>query len=142
LGDSPSGASDPYLRLHAVRVFVRDQDRSLRFYLEQLGFKLAFDARLPSGQRWVAVALPTAVRCSLSSHPVRSRRSSYTDGVTEAFDEAGEEFGETRLIQAVRRDRGLSSEGLLASIVDDVQTFSPRGQHDDITLIVARCRGK
>ncbi len=49
---------DPYLRIHAVRVFVRDQDRSLRFYLDQLGFKLAFDARLPSGQRWVAVAPP------------------------------------------------------------------------------------
>ena len=49
---------DPYLRIHAVRVFVRDQDRSLRFYLDQLGFKLAFDAQLQSGQRWVAVAPP------------------------------------------------------------------------------------
>src|SRR6185503_12344629 len=49
---------DPYLRLHAVRVFVRDQERSLRFYLDQLGFSLAFDARLESGQRWVAVAPP------------------------------------------------------------------------------------
>jgi len=35
----------PYLRLHAVRVFVRDQDRALRFYLDTLGFELAFDAR-------------------------------------------------------------------------------------------------
>jgi serine phosphatase RsbU (regulator of sigma subunit)/predicted enzyme related to lactoylglutathione lyase len=49
---------DPYLRIHAVRVFVRDQERSLRFYLDQLGFKLAFDARLESGQRWLAVAPP------------------------------------------------------------------------------------
>src|SRR5256885_4160280 len=30
-------------------------DRSLRFYLDQLEFSLAFDARLQSGQRWVAV---------------------------------------------------------------------------------------
>jgi hypothetical protein len=27
---------------------VRDQDRSLRFYLDQLGFDLAFDAHLQS----------------------------------------------------------------------------------------------
>lgn len=62
--------------------------------------------------------------------------------MTESFDEAGEEFGERRLVEAVRRDRELPSEALLASIVDEVRTFSPRGQHDDITLIVARCRGK
>jgi serine phosphatase RsbU (regulator of sigma subunit) len=49
---------DPYLRIHAVNIFVRDQERSLRFYLDQLGFNLAFDARLPSGQRWLAVAPP------------------------------------------------------------------------------------
>jgi serine phosphatase RsbU (regulator of sigma subunit)/catechol 2,3-dioxygenase-like lactoylglutathione lyase family enzyme len=41
-----------------VNVYVRDQDRSLRFYLDQLGFHLAFDARLQSGDRWVAVAPP------------------------------------------------------------------------------------
>jgi serine phosphatase RsbU (regulator of sigma subunit) len=49
---------DPYLRMHAVRVFVRDQERALRFYLDTLGFRLAFDARLNSGQRWVAVSPP------------------------------------------------------------------------------------
>jgi serine phosphatase RsbU (regulator of sigma subunit) len=47
-----------FLRLHSVDIFVRDQERSLRFYLDQLGFELAFDARLQSGQRWVAVAPP------------------------------------------------------------------------------------
>ena len=49
---------EPHLRVHAVRVFVRDLDRSLRFYLDKLGFKLAFDAQLESGQRWVAVSPP------------------------------------------------------------------------------------
>jgi serine phosphatase RsbU (regulator of sigma subunit)/catechol 2,3-dioxygenase-like lactoylglutathione lyase family enzyme len=48
----------PYLRLHAVKVFVRDQDASLRFYVDQLGFDVAFDARLQTGARWVAVAPP------------------------------------------------------------------------------------
>lgn len=48
----------PYLRVDAVNVYVRDQERSLRFYLDRLGFELAFDARLQSRQRWVAVAPP------------------------------------------------------------------------------------
>jgi serine phosphatase RsbU (regulator of sigma subunit)/catechol 2,3-dioxygenase-like lactoylglutathione lyase family enzyme len=54
----PDRPNNPHLRIQAVNVFVRDQDRSLRFYLDQLGFSLAFDARLQSGQRWVAVAPP------------------------------------------------------------------------------------
>src|SRR6266849_1597279 len=49
---------DLHLRLHCVNIFVRDQDRSVRFYLDQLGFHLALDARLQSGDRWVAVAPP------------------------------------------------------------------------------------
>jgi len=48
----------PHLRVHAVNIYVRDQDRSLRFYLDQLGFNLAFDAKLGSQGRWVAVAPP------------------------------------------------------------------------------------
>ena len=47
-----------YLRLHAVQVFVRDQVRSVRFYVDQLGFRLTYDARLESGKRWVTVAPP------------------------------------------------------------------------------------
>ncbi|MCI0392062.1 MAG: SpoIIE family protein phosphatase [Acidobacteria bacterium] len=64
----------------------------------------------------------------------------YTDGITESFNTAEEEFGEQRLIEAMRRHRDLSSEALLAAIVDDVRHFSPHEQHDDLTLIVAKCR--
>jgi serine phosphatase RsbU (regulator of sigma subunit)/catechol 2,3-dioxygenase-like lactoylglutathione lyase family enzyme len=49
---------DPHLRMHCVNVYVRNQDRSLKFYLDQLGFHLAFDTRLQGGERWVAVAPP------------------------------------------------------------------------------------
>lgn len=63
----------------------------------------------------------------------------YTDGVTEAFNEADEEFGEQRLVEALRRHRHRSSKELLTSIVDEVRQFSPHEQQDDITLIVAKC---
>ncbi|MEK6303194.1 MAG: SpoIIE family protein phosphatase [Acidobacteriota bacterium] len=64
----------------------------------------------------------------------------YTDGITEAFNEVEEEYGEQRLIEALFRHRELSSQGLLAAVVDDVRQFSPHEQHDDVTLIVAKCR--
>ena len=64
----------------------------------------------------------------------------YSDGITESFNDAEEEYGESRLIDALRRHRELSSQALLGSIVDDVRRFSRREQHDDITLIVGRCR--
>ena len=64
----------------------------------------------------------------------------YTDGVTEAFDGAGEEFGEERLVDALRRHRGRQSDDLLATLVDEVRSFSRHEQHDDLTLIVARRR--
>ena len=44
--------------MHAVNVYVRDQERSLRFFLDTLGFQVAFDARVESGQRLVAVTPP------------------------------------------------------------------------------------
>lgn len=56
---SPSSSSaDQILRIHCVKVFVRDQDQSLRFYVDQLGFRLVADTVLQSGERWLAVAPP------------------------------------------------------------------------------------
>jgi serine phosphatase RsbU (regulator of sigma subunit) len=64
----------------------------------------------------------------------------YTDGITESFNDAGEEFGEQRLIDALRKNREASSQAALDSIVAEVRRFSGREQHDDITLIIARGR--
>src|SRR5207248_3303923 len=64
----------------------------------------------------------------------------YTDGVTESFNDGGEEFGEGRLIETLRRHRELPPEALLASLAEGVRQFSPHEQHDDITLVVAHCR--
>src|SRR5689334_18749130 len=63
--------SDPYLRVHAVNIYVRDQERSLVFYLNTLGFRIAFDARVGSGQRMVAVTPPdgTAVLTLIEASP-------------------------------------------------------------------------
>src|SRR5271165_2654119 len=54
----PLDGQRPHLRIHAINIFVRDQDQSLRFYVDQLGFSLVGDVCFGSGERWVAVAPP------------------------------------------------------------------------------------
>jgi serine phosphatase RsbU (regulator of sigma subunit) len=63
----------------------------------------------------------------------------YTDGVTEALNGEGEEFGEERLLQAARQHCQLSLPELLVAVADQARRFSPHEQSDDITLIVAKC---
>jgi serine phosphatase RsbU (regulator of sigma subunit)/predicted enzyme related to lactoylglutathione lyase len=82
MADSPSphpagtaaSAAHParaYLRLQSVNVYVRDQERSLQFYREKLGFEVAFDVRLQSGERWLAVSPPdgTAILALIAPRP-------------------------------------------------------------------------
>jgi serine phosphatase RsbU (regulator of sigma subunit)/catechol 2,3-dioxygenase-like lactoylglutathione lyase family enzyme len=64
----------------------------------------------------------------------------YTDGITESFNDAGEEFGEERLIDSLRRHRHFPPQDIIAAVVDKVRLFSAGEQHDDITLTIARCR--
>jgi phosphoserine phosphatase RsbU/P len=64
----------------------------------------------------------------------------YTDGVTESFDAQGEEFGQERLVTALKRHRAMSPYAALSAIVEEVTRFGPQEQHDDITLIVAHSK--
>jgi len=64
----------------------------------------------------------------------------YTDGITEASNGRGEEFGERCLVEALRQHRQLSCQALLTAIVDEVRRFSSQEQHDDITAIIAKFR--
>jgi serine phosphatase RsbU (regulator of sigma subunit) len=63
----------------------------------------------------------------------------YTDGVTEAFDDEDNEFGEDRLLDTLQTHRRERPSDIIAAILDAVRRFSPQEQRDDITLIVARC---
>jgi len=71
MGTSGSGDENPFLSIHAVNIFVRDQERAVRYYVDKLGFNIAFDARLQSGRRWVAVSPPdgTAVLALIEPEP-------------------------------------------------------------------------
>ena len=64
----------------------------------------------------------------------------FTDGIQEASNDGGEEFGIARLVEAVRANCHLPVSSLLEVIATAVQRFSSGRQKDDQTLILARVR--
>jgi len=46
-GDFTPDREGRFLRLNFVSVYVRDQERSKRFFVEQLGFRLMIDVKFP-----------------------------------------------------------------------------------------------
>jgi sigma-B regulation protein RsbU (phosphoserine phosphatase) len=64
----------------------------------------------------------------------------FSDGASEAVNDADEEFGEERLAAILERHRDGGASGLLETIVAAVTAYGGPQQYDDLTLIVARGR--
>src|SRR5688572_5569032 len=65
-----------------------------------------------------------------------------SDGVTEARNRAGDEFGRDRLVESMERSHGQKPEVVLERLLEDVRKFSEgAAQADDITALVLRYRG-
>ncbi len=63
----------------------------------------------------------------------------YTDGVTEALDRRGMEFGMNRMMQAIQASAAEGAPGIVKRLTDDLRNFVGRNpQNDDITLIAIR----
>jgi len=63
----------------------------------------------------------------------------YTDGVTEALDTKGQEFGMKRMIESIQNSAGSDAEGMREQLTGDLLKFVGEcPQNDDITLIVIR----
>jgi len=60
----------------------------------------------------------------------------YTDGVTEAQDRRGEEFGLEAMIRSVQASASEGAAGIVQRVTNDVKAFiGDQPLHDDITLI-------
>jgi serine phosphatase RsbU (regulator of sigma subunit) len=65
----------------------------------------------------------------------------FTDGVTEARNDAGEEFGEERLKELLREVNGSPAETISSVLSDRVrQWIGVAEQHDDVTFVIAAVR--
>jgi sigma-B regulation protein RsbU (phosphoserine phosphatase) len=63
----------------------------------------------------------------------------YTDGVTEALDANGDEFGPDRMIECVRTSASEGAPAIITRIIDELRAFvGVQPQNDDITLIAIR----
>ena len=62
----------------------------------------------------------------------------YSDGVTEAGIDHGDEFGEEHLIASIREHATEPAAKLAQRIVDEVSQFSGASRSDDVTVVVLR----
>jgi len=66
----------------------------------------------------------------------------FSDGVSEALNEAGEEFTDERLLASLDAHRHESPQQLLDGLLADVRTFCGRAtSSDDVTIVVVRYDG-
>ena len=63
----------------------------------------------------------------------------YSDGVTEALNAGGEEFGDERLLACIEANGRRPPPELLDELLSSVRRFSEgAAQHDDVTALVLR----
>src|SRR5438477_2195452 len=63
----------------------------------------------------------------------------YTDGITEALDNEGNEFGLERTIASVQSSAKEGAQAMVTRLIDDLRNFvGSTAQNDDITMIAIR----
>ena len=97
--------------------------------------------------RGLAVGLVTGERFALATAPAEAALGPgdllclYTDGIVEAADPNGEQFGTQRLIEAVRAAGRVSAQRIARNVVGAMNAFCAGApQHDDTTLIVIKAK--
>lgn len=66
----------------------------------------------------------------------------FSDGLSEALNPAGEEFGDSHIVEIVRQNLEGSPDAMVAALFQAVQRFSAGvPQRDDITVLVVRYTG-
>lgn len=96
-----------------------------------------------TGQKGIALGVVPDVTIKPSLLELRSGDLLilYTDGVTEAFNERDDYFGEERLLDCVSRNRSRPVQEITDTLIEEIRTFSGTApQSDDITLVVIRVK--
>jgi sigma-B regulation protein RsbU (phosphoserine phosphatase) len=132
-----------------VTLLLADIDslrRSLRFVNCGHNPALLFRANtrdvVPMNSSCFPLGMFESVKCEISraSLAVGDILVLYTDGITEAENPQGEEFGMERLSAVIRRDSSLSAEELMANIFQSAEDFCQGvGFKDDATALIVKC---
>lgn len=119
---------------------------SMRLTLVNAGHAPALVMFQPGQVRTLAAtgpALGLIESGQFGSHAVTLRSGTvlvaYTDGVNEAIDEGGEEFGEARLIELVQGAHRDGAAHICSAILDAVRAHrGSRQDQDDVTVMVVK----
>lgn len=65
----------------------------------------------------------------------------YTDGIIEATDKQGREFGVDRLIRTVKRNRDLTSQEICRSVLQATTDWARGQEMDDRTIVIVKATG-
>jgi sigma-B regulation protein RsbU (phosphoserine phosphatase) len=111
---------------HNPPCLVRSGDRRAPEMLSRTGVALGVDPALPYEQKTIRLAQGDFLLF-------------YTDGVTDALNAAGQEFGLERLQQAVLANRKKNASGLIGALVGELKAYvGATDPFDDITLLALR----
>ncbi len=95
--------------------------------------------RLETGGLPLGITPTAEYRCNETTLRAGDLLVIFTDGVIEAEDEQGAEYGESRMLGVIHGLFGRSAAEALNSLMASVDVFvGPARQHDDITCLVLR----
>ena len=113
---------------HEEMIVVRQNGEVERVDTVDLGFPIGLDDEIADFIGHTTVSLAPGDGIVL-----------YTDGITEAENAAGEQYGLERLCQVVSQHWGQSAEATKEAVIRDVQGHIDGHEvYDDITLVVAK----
>jgi sigma-B regulation protein RsbU (phosphoserine phosphatase) len=68
--------------------------------------------------------------------------AAFSDGIVDATNERGEEFGEPRLLAVIERSHSEPPDAVVRAVFDEVMAFSEgTTRHDDMAMVVMRYEG-
>lgn len=134
---------------HFVTAFYGElDDEGRRMFYLNAGHNPPLLLRREEPARWLSTGgIPLGVQpgAGFSEDIIQLTRGDvlalYTDGVTEAENDAGEPYGLERLERLVRHNLAATAQGICAAIVEDAKCYLGSHQRsDDMTVVVIKAK--
>ena len=123
---------------HRLTYHAGGQGPILHFHAARSEASLEAATTLPMGM--MPIFRPTEPRVSLLEPG--DVVAAITDGIYEYENPAGKMFGESRVVDLIRREAASSADRILHRIVDEVAAFAAGApQNDDMTLVIVKRLG-
>jgi phosphoserine phosphatase RsbU/P len=102
------------------------------FHISPAGVRARESTGVPLGM-FCSTSFPV---CELTLEP-GDKLLLYTDGLTEMFNAAGDEFGIARVHSLAKKHGATEPQAILSACLDEIRSFSANAkQPDDLTLLV------